>query len=229
MTINQPVPATDAPKTKLSYINNVKVLLTALVIIHHVLVTYGAPGGWYYSEKTSLAGAVIPMTIVVAINQSFFMGYFFFLSALFVPSSYNIKSAGRFITDRLLRLGIPLLFYSLILSPFMNYLVYYYAGEHHIPLGQYLSGYDDWVNFGVMWFVVALLLFTIGYAVIRLLLKSGINVRMNLPSNKRILLLAAGVGLISFAVRIVFPVGWVLKPLGFQLGHFTHYIALFTL
>ncbi|MCC8408644.1 acyltransferase [Mucilaginibacter sp. UR6-1] len=229
MTINQPVPATDAPKSKLSYINNVKVLLTGLVIIHHVLVTYGAPGGWYYSEKTSLAGALIPMTIVVAINQSFFMGYFFFLSALFVPSSYNKKGAGRFITDRLLRLGIPLMFYSFVLSPFMNYLVYYYAGEHHISFGQYLSGYDDWVSFGVMWFVVALLLFTICYAVIRLVSKSAITIRINLPSNKRILLFATGVGVISFAVRIIFPVGWVLKPLGFQLGHFTQYIALFTL
>jgi hypothetical protein len=30
-------------------------------------------------------------------------------------------------------------------------------------------------------------------------------------------------------VRIIFPVGWVLKPLGFQLGHFPQYIALFIL
>jgi len=34
-------------------------------------------------------------------------------------------------------------------------------------------------------------------------------------------------GVLSFLVRIVFPVGWVLKPLGFQLGHFTQYVTLF--
>ncbi|MBE9585503.1 acyltransferase [Mucilaginibacter sp. JRF] len=229
MTINQPAPVVNAFKSKLTYIDNVKVLLTALVIIHHALVTYGAPGGWYYSEKTGLEAAIIPMTIVVAINQSFFMGYFFFLSALFVPSSYNKKGAARFIADRLLRLGIPLMFYSFILSPVMNYLVYYYAGEHHITFGQFLSGYDGWISFGVMWFVVALLLFNICYAVIRLASKSSAIFRIDLPSNKRIILFALSIGLISFAVRMIFPVGWVLKPLGFQLGHFPQYIALFTL
>lgn len=33
--------------------------------------------------------------------------------------------------------------------------------------------------------------------------------------------------LISYTVRIFFPVGWVLHPLGFQFAHFTQYIALF--
>jgi surface polysaccharide O-acyltransferase-like enzyme len=44
-----------------------------------------------------------------------------------------------------------------------------------------------------------------------------------------ILWFAAGVGIISFLVRIAFPVGWTLNPVGFQLAHFPQYVALFIL
>src|SRR6202035_2523800 len=76
---------------KLFYIDNLKVGLITLVVLHHALITYGAEGGWYYAQKTTHIGAIIPMTLLVVINQSFFMGFFFFLSAYFIPGSYNKK------------------------------------------------------------------------------------------------------------------------------------------
>jgi surface polysaccharide O-acyltransferase-like enzyme len=216
----------DHPKTKVVYIDHIKVGLTALVIIHHALVTYGAPGGWYYSEKSTLKAALIPMTAFVAVNQAFFMGFFFFLSALFVPLSYDKKGPLKFVADRLLRLGLPLIFYSFILSPFLSFMVYYFAEGHHITYLQYLGGYDNWIEFGVLWFVAALLIFNLLYVLFRLIVKSTAGAKP-LPSVSRILLFASLVGVISYGVRIVFPVGWVLKPLGFQLGHFPQYIAMF--
>lgn len=214
--------------SKIIYIDHLKVILTVLVILHHCFVTYGAPGGWYYFQKTTLEGAKIPMTLFVAVNQSFFMGFFFFLSALFVPSSYNKKGPAKFVTDRLIRLGIPLVFYSLILGPAMNYLVYYFGHGHHITIAQYLSGYDDWIDFGVLWFVAALLLFTLLYVLVRITFKR-LSLTVSAPNALTIVLFATGVGLVSFAVRQLFPIGWVLRPVGFQLGHFSQYIALFIL
>ena len=49
------------------------------------------------------------------------------------------------------------------------------------------------------------------------------------PSNTAILFFALGLGVVSYLVRIIFPVGWVLHPFGFQLAHFPQYIAMFTL
>ncbi|WP_159476366.1 acyltransferase [Dyadobacter sp. 3J3] len=212
--------------SKILYIDHLKVLLTGLVVLHHACVTYAGPGSWYYSEKTQIAAVKIPVTMLVATNQAFFMGFFFFLSALFIPASLIKKGTAVFIKDRLKRLGIPLLFYSFILSPVMNYLVYYYAGAHHITFIQFLSGYDNWISFGVMWFVVALLLFTFLYILSMEANKSKPIIR-KAPSVSSILLFAGGLGFVSFLVRIVFPVGWVLDPFGFQLGHFPQYIALF--
>ncbi|NCD70110.1 acyltransferase family protein [Mucilaginibacter agri] len=215
------------PPKKIVYIDHLKVVLTVLVVLHHTFITYGAPGGWYYSQKTTHVGAIIPMTMFVAINQAFFMGFFFFLSACFIPSSYRKKGAARFVTDRLIRLGIPLVFYSFVLSPILSYLVYYFAEGHHITYMQYLGGFDGWIDFGVLWFVAALLLFTLIYVLWKLI--AG-NYRLKptaVPKTGTIVLAAIATGVVSFLVRTVFPVGWVLKPLGFQLSYFTQYIVLF--
>src|SRR5438067_1256910 len=99
---------------KIFYVDNIKVFLTVLVILHHAFVTYGAPGGWYYTEKTNSLAGQIGMTLFVSINQAFFMGFFFFLSAYFIRSSYAAKGRKKFIINRLVRLGLPLIFYSFI-------------------------------------------------------------------------------------------------------------------
>lgn len=212
---------------KIVYIDHLKVILTVLVILHHTFITYGAPGGWYYTQKTTQQGALIPMTLFVAVNQSFFMGFFFFLSAYFTRPSYKKKGAFRFVKDRLLRLGLPLVFYSLILSPFMNYLVYYFGYGHHITFMQFLGGYDDWIDFGVLWFVMALLVFTLIYVAWRAAVKKKESKAIPSPTLSKVMLFAAALGVISFLVRLVFPIGWVLKPVGFQLGHFSQYVGLF--
>lgn len=201
--------------------------MTVLVILHHTTITYGGPGSWYYNERTTSQSALIPMTMFVAINQSFFMGFFFLLAAYFTPASYDRKGPRKFIFDRLLRLGLPLIFYSFVLSPLLSYLVYYFAAGHHITFIQYLGGFDSWIDFGVLWFVAALLFFTIVYVLWRRIKRDERFKSFPVPGAGAIFLSAVILGVISFLIRIVFPVGWVLRPLGFQLGHFTQYVALF--
>jgi surface polysaccharide O-acyltransferase-like enzyme len=126
-------------------------------------------------------------------------------------------------------LGIPLVFYSFVLSPVVIYLIYYFGEEHPIGFFQFLGGFDDWIDFGVLWFVAALLLFTLVYVVWRMVSKNFRPKSFAAPSSGMILWFAAAVGMVSFLVRIVFPVGWVLHPVGFQLAHFSQYVALFIL
>ena len=198
-----------------------------LVVLHHSIITYGAPGGWYYTQKTTHVVALIPMTFLVSINQSFFMGFFFFLSALFIGSSLERKGIKQFLIDRLKRLGIPLAFYSIILSPFISFLVERFGNGNDISFGQYISGYHHWIDFGVLWFVAALLLFTFIYVLINHLFQLLSKESKPVPSNKKIFWFALALGFLSYLVRIYFPVGWVLEPFGFQLAHFSQYIAMF--
>ncbi|MEO6849565.1 MAG: acyltransferase family protein, partial [Mucilaginibacter sp.] len=101
--------------------------------------------------------------------------------------------------------------------------------SHHITILQFLSGYDNWIDFGVLWFAGALLLFTLLYAMWRMMRVKTLQKEKPFPSTSTILLFSIGLGALSFLVRIIFPIGWILKPLGFQLGHFPQYIVTFIL
>jgi surface polysaccharide O-acyltransferase-like enzyme len=216
---------------RLLYIDNLRILLTILVILLHLSIGYGAPGDWYYNEEGQI-GTVssIVMTLFVALNQSFFMGFFFMLSSYFSPGSLDRKGAKLFLMDRLKRLGIPILFYALVLNPLLEYalaIFYGYEGSFWQALRE---GYFDSIAVGPMWFIEALLLFAILYVLWRRIKASTPrHAEHGAPRNGAIALFALVLGLITFVVRIWLPVGWWLEPFHFQLAHFPQYIALYIL
>jgi peptidoglycan/LPS O-acetylase OafA/YrhL len=96
------------------YIDRLRVLLTALVLFHHTAITYGAAGGWFYYElHPSAAGSSLLLTTFCAINQAYFMGFFFLLAGYFTPGSYQRKGWCRFLLDRAVRL-VSLFFSSFL-------------------------------------------------------------------------------------------------------------------
>ena len=100
-------------------------------------------------------------------------GSFFLLSSYFTPGSYDRKGFGPYLADRLKRLGIPLLFYHAVINPLLDYAYRVHAG-YRGPFRQFLSAYLaelDSVGQGPVWFVGALLVFSVLYALWRLLAK----------------------------------------------------------
>jgi len=218
-------------KPRLLYIDNLRILLTILVILLHLSIGYGAPGDWYYNEEGQL-GTVssIIMTLFVVLNQAFFMGFFFMLSSYFSPGSLDRKGAKLFLIDRLKRLGIPMLFYALVLNPLLEYVLAVFNGFKGSFWQALREGYFSSIGVGPTWFVEALLLFAILYVLWRRIKPSKPKqTNGRVPGNGAIALFAIGLGLITFLVRIWLPVGWWLEPLHFQLAHFPQYIALYIL
>lgn len=210
-------------KQRLFYIDNLRIFLISLVVLHHFAITYGAPGGWYYNESQAGLPVVIPMTMFVATNQAFFMGMFFFISAFFIVPSIQRKGTSRFAVDRLLRLGIPMLLFFFILNPLTNYIAnYFIRGQEAGLLEHILSGRR--FGFGPTWFLEALLLFTFTYLFIRLW--PG-RIQMKFPGTLQILLAAVLIAAAQFIIRIWLPVGWSWGFTGFQFPHFVQYIFLF--
>src|SRR6516162_6137859 len=108
----------DQPRSREQYIDRLRSVMTALVILHHTAITYGAPGGWYYNElKPSGSPSSLLLTLFVATNQAYFMGFFFLLAGYFTPPSLERKGYARFLGDRFLRLGLPLLAFIVVLGP----------------------------------------------------------------------------------------------------------------
>ena len=113
-------PATQAQAdstSRLLFVDNVRLTLTILVVVFHLAVTYGAEGSWFYRERpVDLVSAVL-LSAFVALNQAYFMGLFFFIAGYFVPGALDRKGTWVFLRDRLIRLGIPLVLFCLLISP----------------------------------------------------------------------------------------------------------------
>lgn len=168
MTIDPAVaPAQASPpaptRNRLAYIDNLRIFLTALVVIHHAAVIYGNIPAYYYYEKPS-DGSGTALDVLVIFNQTFFMGFFFMLAGYFVPTSFDRKGGKRFMRDRLLRLGVPLLLFAILMRPVLTLPMYYAEYRDALPLWLfYIVSWDP----GPMWFVEVLLVFSLGYLLIR--------------------------------------------------------------
>ncbi|GAA4700394.1 Acyltransferase family protein [Promicromonospora umidemergens] len=150
---------------RLGYVDNLRVLLTVLVLAHHSALTYGALPLWYWTEPSTSPSGVALMLLVVA-NQLYFMGFFFMLSGLFVPGSVDRKGPGAFARDRLFRLGVPLAAFWLVARPVL-----------HLPEWPARSAEGEsllhfWFTVGdpgPLWFVEVLLVMSLAYAAFRAL------------------------------------------------------------
>ncbi|MCB9284709.1 MAG: acyltransferase family protein [Lewinellaceae bacterium] len=217
------------PPPRLLFIDNLRTFLISLVLLHHLSITYGAAGSWYYNEARLEGLDFLPMLLFVVTNQSFFMGLFFLISAYFTVPSLDRKGAGKFLKDRLIRLGIPILIFFFVLSPLTVFLAVRAGGNTDLSFLNFLREGRGF-GFGPMWFVEALLLFSLVYLAVRYFSSKKTAETSNsipLPKDGIILLFALGMGLLSFVVRIWLPVGWSLQPFGFQFPHFVQYISLF--
>ena len=235
-----PLPAQPRPPTKprALYIDNLRIVLISMVVLLHLAITYGATGDWWYNEKVPESTlSAVALTLYTTIAQAFTLASFFMISSYFCPPTYDKKGPGAFAKDKLKRLGIPFLFYFAVLNPILVMMVHVFDGQPAIPPGvSPLAFWVDSLSPGVMWFVEALLIFSFGYLLWRLATSrrsqasappSGSQAERGAPGNGALALFALGVGLVTFVVRLVLPVGYWLEPFHFQLAQFPQYIAYF--
>lgn len=88
------------------------------------------------------------------------MGLFFLISGYFVPAAVERKGIHNFVRDRLIRLGLPLLAFTLFLRPIADFWSWQTSDEAlPYPL-HYLVTIDP----GPTWFLEVLLVFSLAYA-----------------------------------------------------------------
>ena len=226
-------------RQRLSYIDNLRILLTVLVVVHHLIVGYGgSESHWYYNEPGTINNSVswYILTFIWLLNQSFFMGFFFLLSSYFSPGSYDRKGRSIFIQERLRRLGIPILFYAIIANPVLNYIAWVqvdFEGSFWEFWPQDIS--NHFFSAGILWFVRTLLIFSCCYwlwrqfsQTNRRLVSRSVCPRAKplLLSNIKILLFCLSLGLLTFVDRIFISTIPTVQFLALSGGHYVQYIAL---
>lgn len=209
--------------SRLYYIDNIRIFLTALVVLFHLITAYGAPGSWYYVESTAEFPLIIPMSMYIATNQAFFMGLFFLISSFFLLPSLNRKGTTRFVKERLIRLGIPLVVFYFLLAPITSFIRDKYIYDVNATILSYITNSDFW-GFGPMWFVEALLLFTFLFFLVRLFV---VNRKVKFPTTSKIILFALTIAILQFFLRIWIPVRWAIPHTNLRVAFFIQYAALF--
>jgi surface polysaccharide O-acyltransferase-like enzyme len=212
--------------------------------MHHVGQAYGSTGGiWFYSYPGERAKT---LGLLFLFNASFFMGFFFFISGYFYPASFDRHGARKFIIDKLMRFGIPLIFAALFMIPVMEF-VKYLKYTNRISFQDFYI--QQWLNFapttaviqstrnfGHMWFIEHLLVYALLYAAIRKVLKKLAS-SLSISSTRyvriyAIILYIFTLGVITHLMRTSwgFPINRWIGFLGFiqmEPAHIPQYLSLF--
>jgi glucan biosynthesis protein C len=242
---------TESKRIRYLFLDNIKVFFTILVILWHTMVTYMEAGWWYYKESNPTDPASYIIFLVITsfggVFQTSLLGLFFLLGGYFTPKSYDRKGFWNFWKERLIRLGIPLFLYILLINPLIIYILAQIGISpwNTLPMLQgsfidyYFTRFLSWgafVNFisfgGPMWFLRQLLIFTAIYTIWRQFTKlNAINRKiprqLSIPKYSYILFLALGLGFLTFIVRIFLPID--TRPLEIPWGQFIQYIMMFSI
>jgi glucans biosynthesis protein C len=214
-------------KKRLVFVDALRVAAIVFVIIHHAAQAYGPTGGSWPVHDHAQSDWFTPFYTA---NAAFGMGLMFLLAGYFVPASYDQKGARLFLRGRWRRIGIPLA--SLVLMVHLP-VVYLLAGTPR-PLrflfGLYERGWQP--IYLHLWFVAHLLLYCVAYAALRRISEpsGGAPMKLALPSHAAIASFVVALALITWFVRIWYPVDrWVpfLWIMPAEPAHLPQYIAFF--
>lgn len=148
-----------------------RAFVTLLVLAHHSVIAYhtAAPAPGAAFTQAPFLWSAFPIvdaqrwagyTLLVGLNDIYFMALMFFISGLFVWDSLKRKGAGAFVRDRLVRLGIPFAVAATLLSPIAYYPAYLVTGANP-GLSAYARTWLSlpvWMS-GPAWFIWVLLAF----------------------------------------------------------------------
>ena len=196
-----------AERRRFHDLDNLKVALTALLIAHHVGQAYGPTGGSWPIQEAARSALLGPL---FTIDRSFFMSLFFLISGFLTVRSYDAKGGWPLVKGRLLRLGLPLLAWALLMIPLQVFV-----------FGAPGGGAKAWpIDVGHLWFLEHLLLFSLVYALWRTL-RGRRSPALKAPASPRaprawtVVLFAVGLAVVSGLVRIAYPIDRWTYLLGF--------------
>lgn len=218
---------------RLYYLDNLRIFLSILVVLHHVSIGYGAMGGWCYVTNETIQGTMQQsLSALFGIEAFFSMDLFFFISAYLTTHSLDKKGARTFISRQFLRLGVPLLFVMVVFAPSLLYFIELYRQTTGVSWFDYVLQQNIYApNTSHAWFILVLILFEVAYVFYWKYIRPGFSfskhIQNNPPSHLQIALFILIVSTFTLLIRQVFPIGQNI--IGLQPANFVTYTMMYAL
>lgn len=194
---------------RLIHLDNLKIVLTAGVIVAHAAMSYGAVGTWVYEEPSLSDVASGILGALVGVGVMFGLGLFFLMGGMLATAPLQRRGPLGFLRSRLRRLGVPLAAYALVVWPALRWLVDRVHGDRQSLWEFYRWEFTGsrWSSLGTgpLWFVAILFVVTSGWSLFRWARPAGPG--RSGPLGVRHLAATAGaVAIGTFVFRIGFPI-----------------------
>jgi len=164
------------------------------------------------------------------------MSLMFFLSGLFVPASLHRKGAAGFLSDRLLRIGLPLLLVVAVVIPVAYYPAYVVTATDPgvAAFWQHWQALPFWA-LGPQWFLCQLLAMNVLAAVLHHCAPQLTDWFGRLPASARDHPIKFAAGLVAISALVYVPLALIYTPwtwtnygpLSFQTSRPLHYLVYF--
>lgn len=190
---------------RLAYADTLKVLLVAGVIVGHVTMAWGGIGGWTLEEPPVREPLLTVLKLAAVVGVTFAMALFFMIAGAFTPRSLARKGLRKFLIDRTVRLGVPVVFFVVVFAPIVEY-----ADSDNEGWSRGFLAFIPYIwrhpAPGPTWFLAVLLLLSAIYAVGRTV--SPKRTTSPAPMRARHLVMAAAaIAITSYFIRIAVPFG----------------------
>lgn len=210
-----------------AWIDNLRVAVIVGVIAAHVSTAYILDIDWYYEERTASAVSEALLAPVVWMGLLFGMGLLFLVAGLFTPAAFARKGPRGFALGRLMRLGLPLVVFVFVFEPLTDFVGYRGMGGDD----GFIAYLDRWrredADLSVMWFVAALLAFSLVYAAWRSV-RPARHDGVGRLGAVQLVGFGAFIAVGSFLVRFVWPFA-SNSVFGLNLWEFPQMMAMFGL
>jgi hypothetical protein len=208
------------------YLDNLKIVLIAGVIACHATLVYGPGEGWLgYHEGHAGVVETLVLGIPGMLGGLFWLGVFFLIAGMFVPRSLQRKGRWAFSTERIIHLGIPLAVYVIVVMPLLQYAVVWVLGQTNQPPWVWCFTHILPLYAGPLWFVGALLIFSVAYAVYDSLWP-GRRRGEAVITVRGMVLLALAIAACTFLFRLRWPI-YSSQFLGLHVWQWPQYVLLF--
>ncbi len=228
-------------------LSNLRAVVIVIVLAFHSVLAYLAslPATPYAFDAAPYRWQAIPIVdgqrwfgfdLFCAWQDISLMSLMFFLSGLFVPSSLKRKGSGTFLSDRFLRIGLPLILVIIFLMP-VTYYPTYLAGAADPSMGAY---WQHWLALpfwpcGPQWFLWQLLALNVAAAGLHRFAPAWSESLGRLAASARAHPIRFFVALVSVSALAYIPLALIhspwqwtnVGPFSFQLSRPLHYVVYF--